>query len=114
MNIREAWCRETAHPSYQKDWSEDNPSYGQCCVTALVMQEIIGGDIYECTMGRRKHFYNVTPDAQFHDFTIDQFPIPRDCTKNVKLRTRESLLQSKDVRERYNLLKTRLNKPIEE
>jgi hypothetical protein len=65
-------------------------------------------------MGRRKHFYNVTPDAQFHDFTIDQFSIPRDCTKNVKLRTRESLLQSKDVRERYNLLKTRLNKPTEE
>ena len=57
MTLREAWCKETAHSSYQKDWSKDNPSYGQCVVTALVMQEIIGGDIYECTVNKRKHFY---------------------------------------------------------
>jgi hypothetical protein len=111
MNIREAWCRETAHPSYQENWTENNPSYGQCCVTALVMQEIIGGDIYECTIGHRKHFYNVTPDHQMHDFTVEQLSIPRDYTKKVKLRTRESLLRSKDVKERYNLLKTRLSEP---
>ena len=108
MELRKAWCAATAHPSYQRDWTEDNPSYGQCCVTALVMQEIIGGDIYECTMGRRKHFYNMTPDHQMHDFTAEQFPIPRDYCKNTKLRTRESLLKNKDIRERYNLLKTRL------
>ena len=108
MELRKAWCAATAHPSYQKDWTKDNPSYGQCCVTALVMQEIIGGDIYECTMGRRKHFYNMTPDHQMHDFTAELFPIPRDYCKNTKLRTRESLLRNKDVRERYKLLKARL------
>lgn len=108
MELRKAWCAATAHPSYQKDWSEDNPSYGQCCVTALVMQEIIGGDIYECTMGRKKHFYNVAPDHQMHDFTAEQFPIPRCYCKNNKRRTRASLLKNKDVKERYELLKTRL------
>jgi hypothetical protein len=74
------------------------------------MQEIIGGDIYECTMGRRKHFYNITPDHQMHDFTSEQFPSPRDYCKNVKLRTRESLLDNKDVKERYELLKARMEK----
>ena len=48
MELRKSWCRATAHPSYQKDWTEDNPSYGQCCVTALVIQDLYGGDIYEC------------------------------------------------------------------
>lgn len=108
MELRKAWCASTAHPSYQKDWVEDNPSYGQCCVTALVMQEIIGGDIYECTMKGRKHFYNVSPDHQMYDFTSEQFTTPRDYTKNVKLRTRESLLKNKDVKQRYELLKARL------
>ena len=50
----------------------------------------------------------MTPDHQMHDFTAEQFPIPRDYCKNTKLRTRESLLKNKDVRERYELLKTRL------
>ena len=26
MELRKAWCRETAHPSYQNDWTENNLS----------------------------------------------------------------------------------------
>ena len=28
--LLECWCKETAYPSCQKDWSPDDPSYGQC------------------------------------------------------------------------------------
>ena len=108
MTLREAWCKETAHSSYQKDWSEDNPSYGQCVVTALVMQEIIGGDIYECTVNKKKHFYNVSPDGRTYDFTQEQFGGAFIIYANTKKRTRESLLKVANVRERYELLKSRM------
>ena len=34
--LLECWCKETAYPSCQKDWSPDDPSYGQCAATAIV------------------------------------------------------------------------------
>lgn len=108
MNLRQAWCRETAHPSYQADWSEDNPAYGQCAVTALVMQEIIGGKIYECTICKKKHFYNVAPDGQKYDFTQEQFNGLIVTPSRMRERTRESLLKVENVKNRYELLKSRI------
>jgi hypothetical protein len=72
MELRKAWCRETAHPSYQKDWTEDNPSYGQCCVTALVLQDLYGGDVYSCKVGNNSHFINII-DERIIDKTEEQF-----------------------------------------
>ena len=72
MELRKAWCRETAHPSYQKKWSEYNPSFGQCLVTALCVQDKIGGDIYECFVNGKRHFINRTQDGCNKDFTIER------------------------------------------
>ncbi|MEE1084998.1 MAG: hypothetical protein UH850_14825 [Paludibacteraceae bacterium] len=110
MELRKAWCRETAHPSYQDKWSEDNPSAGQCLVTALIVQERHGGDIYSCKVGNNSHFVNVI-DERIIDMTTEQF----GGTSNIKYvsgsfrkRTRASLIQNKDVKRRYELLKARL------
>ena len=108
MDLRSSWCKETAHPSYQKDWTEENPAYGQCAVTALIMQEILGGDIYECTVNRKRHFYNVTSDGKIYDFTQEQFGGAFIVYDNIKERTRESLLKVTNVKERYELLKSRM------
>ena len=72
MELRKAWCRETAHPSYQSKWSEDNPSVGQCCVTALVVQDLYGGDIYSCKVGKNSHFVNII-NERIVDKTAEQF-----------------------------------------
>ena len=110
MELRKAWCAATAHPSYQKNWTEDNPSYGQCCVTALVVQELYGGDIYSCKVGNNSHFVNII-NERIVDETAEQFG-EKSKIKYVdgsfRLRTRESLLKNKDVKERYELLKARL------
>ena len=108
MELRRAWCRETAHPSYQKDWSENKPSHGQCCVTALAMQDLYGGDVYECVVKGRKHYVNITPNGYLYDFTSSQFGERQIIYEKMKPRTRASLLKSKSVRERYELLKERL------
>lgn len=108
MDLKHSWCRATAHPSYQKDWTEDNPSYGQCCVTALAMQDLYGGDIYECKVQGKRHYVNITPDGYLHDFTRGQFGEGQIIYSDMKPRTRKSLLKSKSVKERYELLKMRM------
>jgi hypothetical protein len=110
MELRQAWCRETAHSSYQNKWTEANPSMGQCCVTALVIQDQYGGDIYSCKVGRNSHFINIIDD-RIIDKTAEQF----GGTGRVQYingsfvkRSREALLKNKDVKTRYELLKARL------
>lgn len=111
MELRKAWCRETAHPSYQNKWSEDNPSCGQCCVTALVIQDQYGGDIYSCKVGNNSHFVNII-NERIIDKTAEQFGETGDIkyiSGSFRKRTREFLLKNKDVKARYELLKTRLD-----
>jgi hypothetical protein len=108
MELKKAWCRETAHPSYQKDWTETNPAYGQCCVTALVIQDLYGGSIFECEVHNKRHYVNVTNEGYINDFTSSQFGFERIVYSKMKYRTRKSLLKSQSVKERYELLKARL------
>lgn len=111
MELRKAWCRETAHPSYQKDWTADNPSYGQCCVTALVVQDLYGGDIYSCKVGNNSHFVNII-NERIVDKTAEQFGGTNKIkyiSGSFRKRTRVSLLKNKDVKQRYKLLKVRLD-----
>ncbi len=108
--IKKAWCAETAHPSYRDKWSLDNPSAGQCAVTALIVQEMIGGDIYSCKVGRASHFVNIVND-KIYDLTADQFggtDKVQYINGSFKLRSRQSLLKNKDVLSRYELLKSKL------
>ena len=109
MGLREAWCRETAHPSYRDKWSEDNPSVGQCLVTALVIQDRYGGDIYSCKVGNNSHFVNIV-NERIIDKTADQFggiSKIKYISGSFKIRSRELLLKNKDVKTRYQLLKSK-------
>ena len=110
MELRKAWCRETAHPSYQDKWSEDNPSVGQCLVTALLVQDKYGGDIYSCKVGNNSHFVNII-DERIIDKTADQFGGSKRIkyiSDSFRKRSRESVLKNKGIRQRYDLLKARI------
>jgi hypothetical protein len=43
--IRSGWSSESCDPVDLQDWSPQNPARGQCAVTALVLQEILGGEL---------------------------------------------------------------------
>lgn len=56
--LEKSWDRETAYPPCQADWSEDNPAYGNCWVTTLVVwhqlrrqqnetPQVVTGDVFE-------------------------------------------------------------------
>lgn len=63
-----AWSPRTATA-----WREDNPALGQCSVTALVVQEVLGGDILKTRVGGAWHFYNQVAGSRL-DLTEGQFP----------------------------------------
>jgi len=56
-------------------WTQDNPAAGQCGVTALVVQDHLGGEILETKYGSIWHFYNRI-DGKPIDFTKSQFVSP--------------------------------------
>ncbi|WP_377521429.1 hypothetical protein [Priestia megaterium] len=71
--------KEALHQSWSihssTKWTADNPAKGQCGVTALVVQDIKGGDILKTPCEEGWHFYNQL-DEQRCDFTQEQFREP--------------------------------------
>ena len=54
-------------------WTSANPSRGQCGVTALVIHDNYGGEIYKTKLRNGAwHYYNQIEGKRF-DFTDDQF-----------------------------------------
>lgn len=101
-----AWIPETAHKGEGVVGEPKN----QCCVTALLVNDLEGGFIWKCKVGRISHFYNTTEDGKLADYTAGQFSDMHQlaagyCYGHVV--SRQDLLKHKDVKRRYELLKGR-------
>lgn len=72
--LHRVWSLETA-----KQWTPDCPAAGQCNVTAVVIQEMFGGEILQTALpddwGDVIHFYNRI-DGRVVDLTDSQFTAP--------------------------------------
>ena len=68
--LRKAWSADT---SADTAWSPDNPALGQCAVTALVVQDRLGGSLLRTTVGGVSHYLNRLPDGSVVDLTLGQF-----------------------------------------
>ena len=64
--LEKCWCKETSY--FGKEGSR-----GQCYVTALVIQDLFGGDILTGVVNNEKHYWNCLPDGTELDFTSDQY-----------------------------------------
>ncbi|WP_397538340.1 hypothetical protein [Rummeliibacillus pycnus] len=53
-------------------WCSDNPAKGQCGVTALVVNDLLGGQILKTKLPEGWHFYNMIEHKRY-DFTVSQF-----------------------------------------
>ena len=75
-DIRAAWSRETsADPDF---WTPENPAWGQCAVTALVIQDAFGGDLRRGVVHGMSHYWNRLPDGRMVDLTFKQFRVNTD------------------------------------
>jgi hypothetical protein len=70
--LEHSWNKETCYPPLQEEWTEENSAFGQCAVTALIVQDFFGGDILFCD--HQNHAWNKLPDGTEIDLTRSQFP----------------------------------------
>ena len=110
-HFRSAWGPDTCYPDSRDEWSPDNPSRDQCGMTALVVQDVLGGDLVlaEVHVDGVKvghHYWNVLPDGSKLDLTGDQFlPEEEVVGGTVVVRPPEG---PRRHREQYELLRERV------
>jgi hypothetical protein len=74
--IRRSWGPDTVDPD--DGWAEDNPAQGHCDVTALVVNDLVGGefaaaDVYLGGQRIMAHMWNRLPSGIEIDLTREQF-----------------------------------------
>jgi hypothetical protein len=106
----DSWSKETSYPPTQDQWSPENPAFGQCAVTSLVINDLYGGQIvYNKDY---HHYWNILDDGTVIDLTKIQFG-PRATINHWTSSTREYILDSSAARkaqtpQRYQLLKNKV------
>lgn len=111
--LLDAWIKETAYPSSQKDPNYDksnDPTYGQCAITATLVYDMFGGTIHKIKVdGGGTHYFNKI-DGHYIDLTRDQFDlynIPVEYEPNQEI-DRSYCGKNADTLKRFNLLKDRI------
>ena len=66
--LEKSWTAETSYSP--EEWSVNNPAYGQCAVTALVLQDYLGGEILKCDVigFADSHFFNQIDHRSWANF----------------------------------------------
>lgn len=65
FRLRSVWSADTAYPSCQSEWVKDDPSYGQCAITSMIVYDLFGGEIRKI----------VNADCSTHYFNFGQSKI---------------------------------------
>ncbi|MEV6329159.1 hypothetical protein [Streptomyces sp. NPDC051909] len=108
--LRASWAADTSSPDYRTQWQPDNPAWGHCDITALIVNDLFGGDLVvgEVHLAGEQHGYhwwNRLPNGIDLDLTREQFrrgeqvsaervverppgPLPRRWDAYLLLRTR--------------------------
>ena len=101
--LRKCWRANTAYPDCQKDWEASDPSYGQCAITAALVNDMFGGSIHRISLkGGGTHYFNKI-EGKWVDLTFEQFSLYRDNYNETPNRTipRERTCQTGSARSRY-------------
>ncbi|MFJ5558224.1 hypothetical protein ACIQCD_12555 [Streptomyces sp. NPDC093250] len=108
--LRTCWAADTCSPDDLPDWHPDNPALGHCDITALVVNDLFGGELVVGEVHldgtqRGYHWWNRLPSGIELDLTREQFrhgqtftaprtverppgPLPRRWPEYLLLRTR--------------------------
>jgi len=106
--IPSAWSRDTS--ASPDEWTPENPALGQCAVTALVVQELLGGELRRARVNGVSHYWNVLPNGRRVDLTVQQFgaePLTYEPNEAGERRERAYVLGFRETAERYRRLVAR-------
>lgn len=108
------WRADTCAPRMRDDWTEENPTLGQCSITAFLTQDLFGGRVYGILRpGGNYHCYNVVDGAVF-DLTSEQFGNEKLDYMDNPEQFREVHFRKAEKKERYELLKEKLSHYLSE
>jgi hypothetical protein len=103
--LQASWVVETS--SDPEHWTPENPAWGQCAVTALVVQDYLGGSLLRAEAPSTSHYWNLLPSGDEVDLTIGQFGDDVDL-RGTAPRSREQVLAHVDTMRRYARLASRV------
>lgn len=110
--LRESWTGSTSADSTR--WSPNNPAWGQCAVTALLVQDHLGGELLRGVVDGVSHYFNRLPDGSLVDLTREQFGAGAEV-RDTAIRERSYVLRFSETRQRYRELRravaSRLSEP---
>ncbi|MCA1054005.1 hypothetical protein LCM10_03315 [Rossellomorea aquimaris] len=87
-------------------WTQETPAKGQCGVTALVVHDLLGGEIRKTELPEGWHYYNIISGKRY-DFTASQFDT---CITYMDIRSNrdEAMLDTNE--QQYHFLKKRVQR----
>ncbi len=110
--LKRAWCAETCAPRMRSDWSTENPTLGQCSITAFLLQDIFCGNVYGVPLDDGNfHCFNVVGDCVF-DLTSEQFGNTALDYSIFTEQSRAEHFAKEEKYRRYLLLKQRLHEAL--
>ncbi|MBO5998475.1 MAG: hypothetical protein J6P87_02170 [Lachnospiraceae bacterium] len=108
------WAADTCAPRMRPDWTPQNRTLGQCSVTAFLMQDIFGGKVFGVPLEDGNfHCFNETGGCVF-DLTSEQFGEEKLNYADCPEQDRNVHFAKEEKRQRYELLKERLEKARQE
>lgn len=116
--LEASWDEETSY--YSDEWTTENPAWGQCAVSSLVVQDYFGGGIEGGTVEIEDdnnvthtlgHYWNIIDDSTI-DTTWAQF-MKYDSPDGHHVdimgsAVRDKFFENQQTAWRYNLLKSRV------
>lgn len=110
--LEQCWSKETTYPSCKTEWVPNDPSYGQCAITATLVYDMFGGSIHKINVsGGGTHYFNKL-NGKYVDLTREQFDlydIPVSYEPNMEV-AREYCGKNKNTLERYHQLQRNIIK----
>ncbi|WP_424888680.1 YunG family protein [Streptomyces sp. XH2] len=114
--LRSSWGADTCTPECRSQWNSANPARDQCGVTALVLNDLLGGDLVrgEVRVGGARtdfHWWNRLGEGVEIDLTREQFGPEEIVTAGVVIPRPPEI---KRLREEYELLRARVLEKLAE
>lgn len=106
INLRRALERAWDADTSSGEHCPARPSAGQCAVTALIVQDLFGGELLRVVNLGTSHYWNRVHGFDV-DLTRDQFPVWAPDGEPV-VRDRSYVLANSDTARRYDLLRGRV------
>ncbi len=110
--LLKVWCPETCAPRMRDRWSDENPTLGQCSITAFLVQDLFGGRVFGVPLEDGNYHCFNEADGKVFDLTSEQFG---DRKLDYTLRHeqfRHDHFMKPGKRERYEALKESLKQEL--